>query len=843
MSITLHETESGPVRVFAVAGTDGKYQLEYDGAAETVYISVSGINIEKTVISVPNRSQTLDFTVEEKVTEIKEITIRQPKISQRGDTLNYNVASFTDIGDRTIADALRNMPGIEVSESGEIRYQNRPINKFYIEDLDLLQGRYGLATTNIKAKDVATVQVMENHQPIRALRNIEFVDEAAINLKLKDSAKGVFIANAQAGLGASPVLWSNEVTGMYFASQRQDMIIYKGDNSGRDVGRELNMLYGNPLSDGEEGRYLSVLSPSPPGISQEMYLFNDSHIGSVNDLKKISNHYTLTTNLNYLFDRTDRKSAAFEEYYLPGDDIIAVEDKTNSRHYKNRLNTDLDLEANTDNFYLKNNLRIGGQWDRESGRTITDENVYQHLREPTYDIANSFDYIAVKENKTVRLSSVTTYRDLEQTLLVSPFLYADFFGYGNMNGGSMEQIFDTGNFITKNYISLNNKTGDFDLDIRFGINNSLQNLKTALTISDGLITYGNDSLRNRIRRNHFESVFTPILRYKPNIRFQISLRVPLSWQFITRNDHVSGKKVNTGFFFVNPSLNATYRLSAKFTSTVSYKLQNRTGSIYDIYSGYIMSDYRSISQYIGDETKTRTNHVSWGLDFKNPVTTLFGIFSVNYSDTRSPLLNEYEYDGILKIKNSVAYSHNNKNILSFFRVGKDIQALGATISLGGTGGYRSSSQLIEGHISSIESYSFSLSPSYKQRFSNYLTFDYSFNATFTKYDIGASTVTMENFKLYSQVFKVTGSPMKNLTISASFEHFYNNMIDSGSRHSWFGDVSIRYKLQKMDIRLDYTNIFNNRSYISVFQDENVRSIYTYTLRPQEVMLRLRFKLY
>ena len=45
------------------------------------------------------------------------------------------------------------MPGIDVSESGQIRYNNRPINKFYIEGLDLMGGRYGVAVNNVRATE------------------------------------------------------------------------------------------------------------------------------------------------------------------------------------------------------------------------------------------------------------------------------------------------------------------------------------------------------------------------------------------------------------------------------------------------------------------------------------------------------------------------------------------------------------------------------------------------------------------------------------------------------------------------------------------------------------------
>ena len=78
----------------------------------------------------------------------------------------------------------------------------------------------------------------------------------AINLKLKDSAKGTVAVNTMLGggiqwaggwhIGSRPLddgqtvigqnpLWTAEVVGMYFAKRRQNMTLYKGNNTGDDV--------------------------------------------------------------------------------------------------------------------------------------------------------------------------------------------------------------------------------------------------------------------------------------------------------------------------------------------------------------------------------------------------------------------------------------------------------------------------------------------------------------------------------------------------------------------------------------------------------------------------------
>ncbi len=322
INVTLQEKSGRLTLGFAMTDVKGAYKLEYKGKADSIAITVSGFNVQKQTKIVENRNQNIDFSIESASILLNEVKITPPKIRQAGDTLNYLVESFLGLNDRTIGDVLKKMPGIKVQENGAILYQNRPINKFYIENADLLQGRYGIATNNIDAKDVSTVQVLENHQPIKALKDKEMSEDAAINLKLKDSAKGTIIANAQLGLGGSPLLWNNELTGMYIAKKLQNITIYKGNNSGDDVTRELTSFYSNDASNMDKGGLLAVQSPLSPSIAEKRYLNNQSNILSANNLWSLKNDYQLTTNVSYLNDLQRKDSYAFTEYYLANDSVL-----------------------------------------------------------------------------------------------------------------------------------------------------------------------------------------------------------------------------------------------------------------------------------------------------------------------------------------------------------------------------------------------------------------------------------------------------------------------------------------------------------------------------------------
>lgn len=167
----------GTVDGFCNAGEDGKYSIELEPSHESILIRASLLGFLPVEKTIDAKSCILDIVMEEGATELKEVTVTADNITQRGDTLSYHVGAYKDANDRVIGDVIKKMPGLEVSESGKISFNGKTVKNFYVEDMNLLEGRYGIATNNISANDVASVQVYQNHQPIRALQNWSPADD------------------------------------------------------------------------------------------------------------------------------------------------------------------------------------------------------------------------------------------------------------------------------------------------------------------------------------------------------------------------------------------------------------------------------------------------------------------------------------------------------------------------------------------------------------------------------------------------------------------------------------------------------------------------------------------
>ena len=101
---------------------------------------------------------------------LREVQIKAPPISARNDTLVYRVSAFTKAGDRHLEDVLKRLPGVKVSANGTVSIQGKAINKFYIEGMDLMGNNYNQVTQNMPIDAVTSVEVLENHQPVKMLQ-------------------------------------------------------------------------------------------------------------------------------------------------------------------------------------------------------------------------------------------------------------------------------------------------------------------------------------------------------------------------------------------------------------------------------------------------------------------------------------------------------------------------------------------------------------------------------------------------------------------------------------------------------------------------------------------------
>lgn len=311
----------------------------------------------KTILS-QDFSNLKNIVLKDDAINIKEVVVKSVPIRESGDTLVYSVNAFKKGSDRTIEDVIKRLPGISVDNQGSIYYQGEQINRFYIENMDMLSGNYKLATKNIKPDDVCSVSVYENHQPVRALKNTSFSNKAALNLKIKENRKLKPIGYLAQAVGYDDqTLWRSDVFAMEINKKSQQLLSLKANdmgetyNTSKPFGWEYTDDFSSFVWDG-----ISMSAQDLPSVSLNRYVDNKSGEGSINSLFKLRDKQTLTLNLRYAGDALHYQNEKHSSIFVGDDRYQDIDEKVRAAVYSNNLMGKIKLENNTDKLYFLDNL-------------------------------------------------------------------------------------------------------------------------------------------------------------------------------------------------------------------------------------------------------------------------------------------------------------------------------------------------------------------------------------------------------------------------------------------------------------------------------------------------------
>jgi hypothetical protein len=837
----LHPVNSNIILTYTLSDDKGYYQLYYNGEADSLQLTITAFDYEKVARIIAGVSQTLDFTLKEQPIVLSEVVVKPTPISQKGDTLNYLVSAFTGKGDRVIGDVLKKMPGIEVSAGGQIKYNGKPINKFYVENLDLLQGRYGIATNNISANDVASVEVYEYHQPIKALAGVSPTDQAAINLKLKDGIKGALSAMGQLGVGATPLLWNNELVTLYFAKKRQNINTYKGNNSGHDVSQELTSFYSSDGRQLDNGWFLSVLSPTPPPISTERYLFNNIHTVSANVLTVLPREYELTANVSYYNDYRTKESYSRSSYYLSPDSTLHVTESLNARQTTNNLDAAIKISTNKNNFYLNNTINVQAAWDDEGGRI---DSIHQQLETGRYYLSNNFEWIKnLPNDKAIRIYSFNGFVHTPQQLDIRPGLYAEVLS-GGQPFEKIRQTTEWNHFLSRTNVSFSTAKRGFRQSYYGGVDVALQSLQSALHpefFTGASAAAIPDSLQNNLRWHTYKAYVTGEYTWSwRSLRAEVLL--PVNYFLLWMNDEIPQQQKTINRLICDPSLSVTYDLSAYWKLRANYAFNQNIGNLRNSYTGYVMQDYRNFNRNDGRLADTKLHSYGFRVIYRNALKALFGNVDVFYEQFHSNMLREQRFVGLLQVQNSI----NLPNVFKTYGVkgdiSKNLYGLHSTVSLSANYYETAASQISQGELVDYRYHHYGFHPAIKSQLTSWGGLDYSLSWSESRSGVESMTTSYPIIRSVSNRVTLRLFPLSGLTFMATYEHYYNNAVSEGREKS-FADVSVSYKFKAVELSCAWSNIFNERQYVTASYDAVSAFVYVYEIRPAQILVTAKFKLW
>ena len=811
-------------RLFSYGSSDGegRYEVRFRSDADSVSVSVTGFNLAKVSMVVPANIGRLDFSVEYSALKIKEVKVEASAIERKKDTVSYYVANFKDSTDRSIGDVLQKLPGIEVAPSGQIKYQGKAINKFYVEGLDMLGSQYGIATNNIQASDIAKVEVYEDHQPIKVLQDWVASDRAAINLILKSGAKGAWNGVVQAGAGYQPVLWNGEVTPMFFGNNFQTIMTYKTNNTGDDVARELESSMGLGW---DAERLTGIQEAGNPPVNERLYLNNNIHSVSINTINKTGEDSDLTVNAYYIHDNRNQAAENRTSYFIPGQNPLDVYENIDAESISDRMQVALQFRNNANKNYLNNRLSFNGSWNRNNG-VVGDGNqeISQVHMQPRIAVDNDFRMIRRFGKWQVDFVSNTDYNRLTSELQVKPMVFSQFF---DEEGDGTRQHIEAERFRTENSVSTSYRAGFWNFYLKGGVYAHIENLSTVLSPLNGIGSVA-DSLMNGCRWRRFDVSLQPQIAYSKH-SFNMSFVSPLEVAVINGRNH----------YLARPSVYMNWKISYNLKMSAYGAYNMNLGDLYDSYSGYIMRDYRSVSKKEGNSARTGTQNYGLDMSYSNPASALFASADVSYfRSSRSQTVNNL-YEGDSFIAEAIERDNVSSGLSANGRVSKRFSTISTTVSLNGGWSRNWSETMVQGEVTPVTMDRYNVGGALNSNIGRYVIFDYSGSYSAHSIDGYNSVDPVGTLKQNAALNFVIA---KRVLLNVGAEHYFCGEIQGEDRNMVFMNASASYKFKKFEFILEGRNLLDKRSFSAIEYSNTFSYAYAYELRPLSVMLKIRFSL-
>lgn len=794
---------------FVTTDRDGHFLLTPKAGADS--ISFRGLGYEP--LTLPITADLSEIHLRPKVTQLNDVIVEAPDIYAKGDTLVFNVSRYANAKDNAIIDVIKRLPGIKVEEDGTIKYQGKPINKFYLDGNDFIGGQYGFATNNISHKDVKSVEIMENHQPVKALEGIEFPEEAGINLKLKEDARSRWVGVAQASAGVEPFLYDGSLFTMRMAPKIQNMFTFKTDNTGWNPANEIR---DHDFNDMFSSDYLSALWPEyisadiiDAPLSEKRTRDNVSWLANAITAWK-SGDTSMRLNLNYMDDRLDYNSGVTTDYFSTHIPSFVQNDV--QRTHSHDLSAQFYSETNKRGHYLKDKLTVSGTWNRSNSDITGSYDVAQHVNRKKISAVNDLKLVKRNEKKLFTLISRNSFDYRPDHLSVT-------------GGEIIAQNIGTTDFRSTTETAVGKLTRFWKYYLTAGLDLDYHRMNCDLT---GLESFDNNGIHKALLSNIYA---TPQIDYERN-GWRASLRLPLKWRHYDtngRHDYINA----------SPRLNIRRQLTSKSELYGSLAYNLGSAQPYLNIDIPVLSDYRNLFIAYNPDKYTRDIGASVSYRYRNPIKSLFVNMSANYNYRRNYIMpNQLFIDNFII---STYADRLSENSTWLFKGGlsKGLGHSKMVIGFDADASLASASSMRDNVVIPYRQISVALKPYFRGSITKWLSANYEAEYGFSKLTINR---VKNNSHTFHQNIFATIIPNDNIQFTAGAEQFFTRFPEGNIANLVLLDASAVWKMNnKVRLSLTANNLLDRQRYEYVKYGTLSRSEHIFNIRPRSIIASIQYR--
>jgi len=754
---------------YGMTSNKGAFTINAKQQLDSLYVIVSVLGY-RTYKEKATSGQEMKIHLQTESINLREVVIKPGRIWGRRDTINFAIPDFMSSKDETMKDVLKKLPGLDVDNSGKISYNGKAISNFYVEGMDLTDGRYNRINNNLKAQTVEAVQVLENHQAVRMLKDKINSNDIAINLKLKPEFKDKWMVNLQGGAGYSSnhpsgnFLWDNDINAMQLSRGSQSIYTFKNNNTGNDVTDENKMLIefsSNRMSATELTGFIPQPSFMAP-LKKERLLFNNVYTASANRLYKMNETSQLRFNTGYTHDLRQQERGSNTSYFQPNDTIY-IEEQSNTKVKTDKVELSAHLENNGETNFLTNRLDMSALWEKGNSRYSGSELLCQQINTTNIGLKNEFRNLWNTDKHTFEIRSLVKFNHLPSKLAID---------------NSTRQYLNLNHFYTDNYFSLLKKKGTLTQKYNAGITAQTSNIQN---------TYG--------------LYLTPNWQIN-NGKWLTNINLPATLTGFPGKDFLRPA--------INPSLSVRYKYNYAWQFLLFGNYKEGYGNLTDFYTTTYYTNYRHQIQNTGNPMINRNQFYTVSGEYKNTIREFFATLSVNHIRNWTNRIYEQIINGDQIILTSHDQSTQSSGWTINGQVAKGFFDYGLKLSLNYILGNSKAEQISMGEKVPFKSSYLLLEPKISWSPMAGFLIDYEGSFRYSGNKIGKDT---ELTPLWNMVQKINLSyDFTLIELGLAADHYYNDVSRDKGVHAFLMDVFMRWSSGSWLINLHTRNLFDKRDY-------------------------------
>ena len=859
-SVTVEEPGKDAIIAFSITNVKGEYKVTFTTPEENVDLKIKAFNQKPSQKAVKNETQIQNFTLQPDATEIKEVKLKAKMITKRGDTISYDIKAFESKADRTLSDVLKKIPGIDVNKDGTVLYQGEPINKFYVNGKDLMEGGYGTINNSLPTGAVQKVEVMENHQPVKILQDKVPSENAGLNVILKKSV--TMTGRGEVGVGMEPLLWNVKLTPMFFGQKNQWVLNYKANNNGESVEREGNMLaFGNRF-EGRRGQsagnyWLSVDKASVPSVPEKRYLMNNVHFFSANVLTTPfkSKDWELKASASYTNNAIDRNSTRETVYEQDTDFFKIGKIITNESNnlYSNAAKGEVIITKNAKKGFFKNTTTWNGFWNEDRGNTSTLYNmaipdptlkdifIDEALGAPTGIIKNSLSTIIPWKEKLVNFMSYLSYQKDRQTLTAE---YENFIDLGS-GFDRFDQRVSSTTLMANHSASVGFSYKRLTITPEVGLNLSFNDMNSKLYADGNLLGI---SYQNRMKWNEINPYSQVALNYKGKA-INATLNLPLNMYGIDYKDLLRNKDSEISKTIFEPTFYGSFDFASFWKISAFGGLNYNFGDFGSVYDGSILISPKSLNAKDSNLLPENRNiNSSARLEYRNPLNNLFFNARYSYNDAKRNIITKSRPFASGASAVTLEYIDNNSYSQSeSAEIGKYFPKFKTNASVNFSNRDSNSYSIlvdqnnVDNYIESINNNQ-SLAFKFNNTYFSWMSLDYNISLNWNKNSDDYRN-NVNKYSGWNHNLNLFLYPIENHTIGLVWDDVTTSQGAINLRNSFY-DLSYQYTWakKKIDFELKWLNIGNKKLYETISYNTTYFSTSrnSIEIRPSQVMFTVKF---